>query len=144
MKRPIELKISLVVLTCECIVLIADYVLGFRLELSSGQPLTLLRIWHYAAIIVVRPLIIYGLWRGISWVRTIFLWWMSLAMVLQLIVHTTRPEALSDVHAMNPLVLVAMLAGLLAMLLLFSPRVAAWFRSVSDERRASKISIQAD
>jgi hypothetical protein len=132
MRRPIELKISLGVLACEYLIIAVIYVLEWRSQLSAGQTLTLATIWKYLGFIAIRPLVLYGLWRGISWLRTILLWLIPISFLISAVALLHRPATTplsTEMH--SPLTIVVMTVGLVALLLLYSPRVGAWFRSVS-------------
>lgn len=145
MKRPIELKISLGVLACEYMVITIIYVLAWKSQLSAGQALTLAMIWKYLGFIVIRPLVLYGLWRGISWIRTVLLWLIPVAFLLSLNAQLYRPAtASSEPEAQNLFTIMAMTIGFVALLLLYSPRVGAWFRSVSSRQPAGEISARVE
>lgn len=129
MKRPVELKISLGVLACEYMVIAATYVLAWHDQLSAGQVVTLAMAWKYLGFIVIRPLIFYGLWRGISWIRTVILWVLPIAFLLTLMVYLRHPQLTDSAsEPQSTFTTTVLIIGFFAILLLYSPRVGAWFR----------------
>ena len=134
MKRPIELKISLGVLACEYMVITTIYIAAWRSQLSTGQPLAPAMLWKYLGFIAIRPLVLYGLWRGIRWIRTVYLWLLPIALLSSVITasrHPATPSLAMKTHISFEMMVDAI--GLLALLLLYSPRVGAWFRSASSK-----------
>jgi hypothetical protein len=145
MKRPIELKISLAVLACEYMVIAVIYAFAWWHRWSTGQILTLAILWRYLGFIMIRPLVLYWLWRGVNGVRTALLWLIPISFLLSLsaqLHHSATASSVADSY--NTFSVVVMAIGFAALLLLYSPRVGAWFRSVSSKQPEGEVSASVE
>jgi hypothetical protein len=150
-KRPIELTIGLVVLLIEYLAVMPQYLVSFfRMISANGEgKITAILVWSFVAFVAIRPIILYLLWRGTSWVRTWVIWIIPVSFVLSLFERLRKgatggadnpsqaTQAINHLSGQNHVTQVALLIGFLALLVLYSPRVSAWFK-FEKERRAQR------
>lgn len=147
MKRPIELTVALAVLGAEYLAVVPGYISAFLARIAAQQ-VTVQIAAAFLSFLIIRPVVLYLLWRGTSWVRTWIIWTLPLSFVLIVLLKTATPATSSSQHAStgnmvdayealragNLLTTIALFFGLLALLTLYSPRVAAWFRHMQLSR----------
>jgi hypothetical protein len=144
-KRPIELTVALLILFAEYLVLVPSYITALVGAIRSDTHGLLVAIFigALAGFIILRPLALYLLWRGTSWVRTLVVWVLPIALALSLIRgmadQAARVAGPADIPhdfmrslLVNAFSHVALIVGFLALLVLYLPRVAAWFRYVKE------------
>ena len=145
MRRPIELTIALLILFAEYLALLPSYLKSLVGAIHSDAHGLLIAIFIGALIgfMILRPLVLYLLWRGTSWVRTLVIWTLPIALALSLIrdiaAHAARATGPADVlHDFTKSLLanavshVALIVGFLALLVLYLPRVGAWFKYMKE------------
>lgn len=145
MKRPIELTVALVILFAEYLALLPSYLKSFVAVIKSDAhgPIMGAVILGLVLFVVLRPLALYLLWRGTSWVRTLIVWVLPIAVTLSLMrgmaVQTARTSGSIDVPGdflrsllTNAVSRSALIVGFFALLVLYLPRVGAWFRYMKD------------
>ena len=144
MKRPLELKIALGTLACEYLVVLAGYISALLAKISADTVNASI-VGAFMGFLIIRPLVLYLLWRGTSWVRTWIVWSLPISMVVFFLIglrSASSPaqssggslggssggnlmggyEALRTGHLGTT---IALAIGFLAFLALYSPRVGA-------------------
>ena len=145
MKRPVELTAALLVLLAEYLTLLPSYIRALLGTLNSDAHgiLIVIFIGSLIGFMILRPLALYLLWRGTSWVRTLIIWALPVALVLSVIqaiaahaVGAARPVDVPHTFLTGLLAnlssRVALIVGLAALLVLYVPRVGAWFRYMKE------------
>jgi hypothetical protein len=140
MKRPIELTIALIVLCAEYFALLPMY---FSI---GGVPLI--------GFLIFRPPVLYLLWRGTSWVRTLFIWSIPIVSVVGFVRAWTKYtgaavggqtdapvgpqdvwENLYNAVQASSFSMWVGAVGFFAWLVLYLPRVRAWFQYMKESRK---------
>lgn len=138
---------ALAVLAVEYLAVVPGYISAFSARIAA-QHVTVQIVVAFVSFLIVRPVLLYLLWRGTSWVRTWIVWTfpvtMGLLVVLKTAARTTSPskqvatgsifDAYEALRAGNLLTTIALCFGLLAFLTLYSPRVGTWFRYMKQSR----------
>jgi hypothetical protein len=145
MKRPIELTVALLILFAEYLAILPSYLSSLLGAIKSDTHGVLIGIFIGALVgfIILRPLVLYLLWVGTSWTRTLVVWVLPIALTLSLVrdlaAHAARAAGPADVFRdfiggllANALSHGALIVGFLALLVLYLPRVAAWFKYVKE------------
>jgi hypothetical protein len=152
MKRPVELTVALAILAVEYLAVLPGYVTSFiqGVKGDMSDPATTFVISSFFWFITLRPLILYLLWRGTSWVRTWIIWVLPIGVAFFLFrglmlrasngdVSGAAPDVMDKLNGPNLLTQVALVVGFVAFLVLYSPRVRAWFRLMKEARAASRL-----
>lgn len=152
MKRPIELTIGLAILVIEYLAVMPHYLISFSGLLNAGGEgkVTAITIWSFVAFVAIRPLILYLLWRGTSWVRTWMIWIIPISLVLSVSEYfgnratggvdnsTQATHAMNQLSGQSYITQAILFIGFLALLVLYSPRVGAWFKFEREKRLQRK------
>lgn len=152
MKRPIELSVALAILVAEYLAVPPGFVTSFisNIRLVSSDSLAAPAIAGFLSFIIFRPLVLYLLWRGTNWVRTCIIWVLPFSFAFSLIRTLIRRESsggafrpssdlLQKLAGASVLTYMALFIGFLAFLVLYTPRVRAWFIYLKETRRASRL-----
>ena len=140
-----ELTAALLILLAEYFALLPPYIQTLLRVLKSDAHGVLIGVFIGSLIgfMVLRPIALYLLWRGTNWVRTLIIWAIPVALVLS-VIRALTPHALgaarpADIpHSFIPGLVanlssrVALIVGLAALLVLYVPRVGAWFRYMKE------------
>jgi hypothetical protein len=143
--RPLELVVALAVLVMEYLAVLPGYVSTFYAKASLGA-VTGPLLYAFLNFLVLRPLVLYLLWRGTSWVRTWIIWTLPITLaaifIKSLGTQTSNNgvssptiwDAYDTLTGGNLITMIALCFGLLAFMALYSPRVGAWFRHMKQTR----------
>jgi hypothetical protein len=147
MKRPVELTAALLILFAEYLAILPSYLSSLRGAIRSDThgPLIGIFIGSLVGFVILRPIVLYLLWIGTSWTRTLIMWALPIAFTLSLIrnlaARATRAAGTADLSHdfirglfANPLSYGALVVGFFALLVLYLPRVGAWFKYVKETR----------
>jgi len=151
MKRPIELTVALAILAAEYLAVLPGYIASFidGIKGESTDPATTFVVASFFWFITLRPLVLYLLWRGTSWLRTWIIWTLPIGVAFfllrNLMSHSSEggtagapPDVLNSLSGPNLLTQVALTVGFFAFLALYSPRVGVWFRYMKEIRAAQR------
>jgi hypothetical protein len=152
MKRPIELTVALAILAAEYLAVLPGYIASFTSGIKGGlsDPATAFVVSSFFWFITLRPLVLYLLWRGTSWVRTWFIWTLPIGFTFFLVrglilrgsgrgISSSPPDVMHKLSGPNIFTHVALIVGFFALLVLYSPRVRAWFKHMKDTRSATSL-----
>jgi hypothetical protein len=152
MKRPIELIVALAILAAEYLAVLPGYIASFTSGIKGGisDPATTFVVSSFFWFITLRPLVLYLLWRGTSWVRTWIIWTLPIAFTFFFVrglllrasgggPSSAPPDVMHKLSGPNHFTQVALIVGFLAILILYSPRVGAWFKHMKETRSANRL-----
>jgi hypothetical protein len=151
-KRPAVLTVALAILAAEYLAVLPGYVSSFTngIKRDLSDPATMFVVSSFFWFITLRPLVLYLLWRGTSWVRTWILWVLPITFAFFLLrdiglrasqgnSSSASPDVMHNLSGPNLLTRAALIVGFFALLVLYLPRVGAWFRYMKETRRANRL-----
>lgn len=151
MKRPIELTVALAILAAEYLAVLPGYIASFinGIKDESTDSATTFVLASFFWFITLRPLVLYLLWRGTRWLRNWIIWTLPFGvaffLIRYLMSHASHssttgasPDAFDKLSGPNLLTQIALTIGFFAFLVLYSPRVGAWFKHMKEIRSAHR------
>jgi hypothetical protein len=152
MKRPVELTVALVILAVEYLTVLPGYVASFVEGVKGGTtgPATTFVVSSFFWFITLRPLVLYLLWRGTSWMRTWIIWVLPISFLFfflrglmlgasQSMSSSAAPDVMLKLSGPDLLTRAALTVGLFALLVLYLPRVRTWFKLMKETRAAARV-----
>jgi hypothetical protein len=151
-KRPAVLTVALAILAAEYLAVLPGYVASFTdgIKRDLSDPATMFVVSSFFWFITLRPLVLYLLWRGTSWVRTWIIWVLPITFTFFLLralalrssgggPSGASPDVLHKLSGPNLLTRAALIVGFFALLVLYLPRVRAWFKYMKETRSVNSL-----
>jgi hypothetical protein len=135
MDSPIELRMAILLLVAEYLIVGTTYIVDLLGFSSADHVLSQKLITMHIAFLVGRPVVIFLLWRGFGWVRTLILWIVPIYLVLMMFLVPNLLNVLVLAATHSGTIAFALISSMLAVAALYSSRVGLWFRDQSFERK---------
>jgi hypothetical protein len=152
MKRPVELTVAFAILAAEYLAVLPGYVSSFieGIKGRTSDSATAFVVASFFWFITLRPLVLYLLWRGTSWVRTWIIWVLPISFAAfplrNIMLRASQgglpgssPDVIHKLSGPNLMTRAALMVGFFAFLVLYLPRVRGWFKQMKEARAADRL-----